>query len=465
MLSKEFDMALVGNNILSSIMSFHLLKQNHSVLLLDDSRMGLGEMFNYLGEVEKNFIAHWAEDFQLSFFKNYESYIVKKTYSFSWHNTFIKLGGSPCENLRELCRKFPVIFDQNFLEEELPVILSTPEEFDKEFFSLCLKISKEAARFQRGHAGFDLQSFSVKGRKFLEKVFEQVTSVYMSQQKLSDEQLYDLRGFLYLGRVFHHERLSFHLSKVELMHLIVRLLSPCYLIDHDKLVKDAVREFTERGGEFKKTQVRDWLFHKNSPWSIELSSFDGIVHPKHMCFLGVKSIDMPIKTKHSLSCYRGIDTCVPLNEKIERPSDMIMFSGVEKIGKFSPVTILFFEEDQIRFKCLIEDRPGNKIDFFKKGLIKDLKKLVESFDPHVKLSWDSASFCETNDLWIDDHFGVKSKKNADLVYPEVVKVFDRNRPKSSRPLKKVHYYGPVTNGPLGLLSSFMEIKELNIKSL
>ncbi len=456
MLEKNVDMALIGHNYLSYLLSFDLLAKNKKVLMLDDERMKYGPLFGrQVCELERAFLKTWGEDSKVEPFINLDRYLVASSLFFHVDNSVVHLGGSPFENLMELCRKFPLFF----LKEDGKIVFNSSTEFkdqiNNEFTSFCQRVGQNTCRFS------SLQSISVE--TFLNhcpvmiKELFHLFKINVERIFSSESEHWEYKTFIYSAKSFFQSRMSLQSSEIELFHLFHSIISPFYKLKEDKLNEELKNIFEERGGQLKRTHVREWKFYKESPWSIELASFEGIIHPTRVSLLGGIPEKLPLKVFPDNKCYKNVSSQIAIDEKSMLEDGIYILAKNNRIG--TNCALMIFEK--YGHYCHVEQyvlkKKGQKISFFTKELLDWLHQDFAELIPAVKSFSISSDFKFGDEVFVAE--GSARRSRIGLQQLKKVRIYDTSNPLLKKRLNNVHYFGPYKDAHLGLFTTLVDIKE------
>jgi hypothetical protein len=458
MLEKNIDMALIGHNYLSYLLSFDLLLKNQKVLILDDERMRYGSQFGrQITELERVFLKTWGEDNQLGPFINIDRFLERKNLYFTIDHTQVSLGANPFENLVELARRFPEFFHSADGEFNIEFTQELEEDLNSTFISFCHRMGRNACRFS------NLQNLSVEtflnhcpaGIKNLFELFK--TNVFKMIEVEHD--YWNYKTFLYSARSFYQSRMSIHLNELEVFHLFHCILSPFYTLNEAKLIDELSPIFEQRGGQLKRTHVREWKFYKHSPWSLELASFEGIIHPVRVALLGGLPEKLPLKIAPDSKCYKNIVTDVTFSGNTLPLKGIHILAKHNRIGTDQALIILDNSKDESKgiVHQFVLKRKGQKIDFFEKSLTKWLRS-----DFNTLLSRVVDFNIESVPQFGDEVFVSQSPnflERSKIHLPKKTQIYDLANPLKRAKLNNVFYFGPYKDIQLGLLTSMVDIKE------
>ena len=463
-------MALLGNNYLSFLLSVELLEWDKKVILIDDKRVSYGQHFtDYLCQLEYDFLMVWGEDRHIESLQKLQHYVVNKPFVLMVGDQRVLLGNTPSQNLSELIRKFPQFFADEDGLAELDNFLIDEEQrlkFDQQYFSFCSRLAENSFRF-RTSQNLSLSHFLSLCPDSIKSTFQQFEkrySHYHGQHEDFDQKTFDtVRSFYYLIRGLFHRKLSIDASEFELFHLFISLLSPHYELDQSALLRDLLPTFTDRGGVYKKTQVKEWLFDKMKPWSLELSSYEGIIHPQKIAILGGRPEGLPIKVDVKDKSFRSINIDISFEGDIQLKlgveGQRVFYTRSDKVGSLYPFWEGRFFENSGSIKFYTRSYKGMKVNFVKDFLLSEIEKdlLKISKGPIQNIRITNIEF--GTDLCLEEITisGKKFKQDSPLL--SKTHVFDATEPGKYNKLKNVLYYGPLKRASFGLFSTMMEIKD------
>lgn len=456
----NLDFALVGHNYYAFLLSIGLLKRGKKVLVLDDDRFNYGDFFtNSLTSLDVEFLKAWGDQSNLEPLINIEKYIVPSSVHFFVGKKQIVLGDKPHRNYRELCRKFPGLFlpestsKSNFTER------SEQHNFNTIYIDFCQKIS--ALLFNEKRASKASLLFESTMPDTLKTAFNYFFSNFSIKDKMSEQERYDFNALMFMTRGFFQNRLSITGSKSEIMHLFFSLISPYYKLDHERLITDLLAVHQGIGGEFKKLNLSDLKFQKGLVQSFELESFDGIIKPSKMAFIGGYPVGLPIKLgKTNAPSYNCLNVEFTFKNAIPNllNGKKCVFTSPIKIGTDRPFWEVYFHDNKATFNVIMAKKEGTKIDFIhdrvKSILIGDLSFLFPEYE-FVTLD---CKMKFTLDVFIEDKdFNAHKRGDAGLK-KKLVDVLEDSAPLLISKLKNVLYFGPYNEDSLGTFSSLVEIK-------
>jgi hypothetical protein len=259
---KNFDLVLIGHGLPSFILGLDALDRNKTVLIVDDNQMDRLFSNFYLSGLEKIFLQKWGEARNIYPLINLDDYLSVTSLHFFVDQTQVALGGLDIKrNLQEVLRKFNVpVSEQNIevLNDDLKLLihevlwhLVENQLSEKTILELLqtkfIEINKLLQKIWTSARYWDNKKTFMKGSAFW----------FFNQE--SDEDNY-LQKFL----------------------LFINWCIPYYQIKTDKLFKELRQTFFVKGGDIRAAQVLEWQYDGKRPWCLGLSSYEGVVHPKHV---------------------------------------------------------------------------------------------------------------------------------------------------------------------------------------
>lgn len=450
MLNKNTDFTLVGHNFFSYLMGIGLILRNHKVLILDDDRFNHGDLFtDSLTIIDLEILKKWGEKYDVPPLKKMEEYIQFSPISFYVGRKEVLLGDNPTRNYTELARKFPQFFSKN----------NMTENFDQGVFQIANSLA-EAFYTDQNLLKLSKRLENFKHLEIMKK-FEEFYALFFEKDKWDMMLQSELNSFVTLGRGFFHNRLSISGSRSELMHLFFSLLSPHFEFNHDRLVADLLNHFKSLGGEFKKINLKDFKFSRGKLSSFEFESFEGLISPGHLLFIGGEPLGMPITFKDKVSAYNTLEVKLKLKEKVPVPlqGKKILFSSPIKTGTNWPFWQAFFHQDSIVFNLVMQKRQGLKEEFVTNKVIKLLLEDLEFLYPEYSFNIEDSELKFTLDVLIEDNNIFAHRDDAPKTKLSPITVYSKISPFSFFKLKNVSYLGPYRGNTHGIFSSLIELQK------
>ena len=453
----NIDYALVGHNFITFLLSIGLINRGKKVLVLDDDRFNYGDFFtNSLTLLDVEFLKNWGEISNLLPLKNIDQYLSPQSVYFYVGKKQIILGDNPARNYRELCRKFPNLFmnEQNgsvAFESELA-------NFNSNYNDFCSKVT--LAIFQEKNSSKVSRLFENAIPPELLAHFHFFFSHFSKKDQLSEVAKSEFNALVFMTRGFFQSRLSSTGSRSEIMHLFFSLISPYFKLDHERLIHDLLQVHQSVGGEFKKLNLADLKFQSGLVKSFELESFEGIIKPKKMAFIGGYPVGLPIRLKTSSTSYNCLN--VTLHFKNSLPALLqdkkVVFSSPMKIGTDRPFWEVYFGENSAVFNIIMAKLEGTKVEFIEERVLNLLREDLAYLYPEYIFELARHEMKFTLDVFIEDKDYQAYKRLEASFSVKLVEVIEDSAPLIFSRLKNVLYFGPYNEDALGTFSSLIEIK-------
>ena len=452
MLKKHIDMALVGKNYLSVLLSLDLLDQGQQVLLLDDKQMDTdGSYVERFFSLEKEYLKNWGQEQNLEPLLNIDKYLKNASVRFIFDDIHIRLGESPAHNYRELVRKMPEVFSSLDNSAHICENAEEMEHFNDTYFGYCSRLGEIAYSYKDAKST-NLKILQQKCPPVLKSIYDSFECSF--QKKKYGKFWWKLKTFLYMSQGIFQKKLSLEPTPLERFHLFLCLLSPFYELESEKFFEDLIEINLKKGGQFKKTAIREWLFYKGKPWSIRLASYEGIIHPKKIAFVGEIPRKNLVALEPAIEYYTSLDIELDFKEPPKGITlyERVLFSGVDRLGSSFPLWEGMFGENRAIFKFMIFAQRGRKVDFVKNKIERQLVRDIEEFVPGILKIIKDVRMNYGKEIWVD-----KTKAIGDKTHPASIKMVDFSKSEKKSQLKKVYYFGPYKETLFGSLGMLMEI--------
>ncbi len=456
MLTKNVDQVVIGKSTFSVLLGLQLLQSGSNVLLLDDDRMGYGDLYEkFISETTLQSLQAWGEELGAEPLVNISHFI-----SFSEHNIHldcegltrrVKLTSSPTSNMMELARKLGYPEDKQFFPDK--------KEFDEEVMASLSRLGKHLYRFQT-LSQLDAKVLTNQLPKDLVAWAEPIVLPFLGRKQLNLNRPWD--AFFYVARAIYHQKFSLDFSAAEIWHLLIEAISPRYELDATKLVSSLVDVYQLRGGQFKSTRVREWMFYKSSPWSLELSSYEGIIHPKKLVLMGSHSSAIGLELEPSGNSYISVSMKFESNQAKDLfpiGARHFVFSPKDVGTDFGLWSIKHIGSGYINVEVAVRKREGMKIEFLSKQLYAKSKDILDNHFPLNQFTALSSKLTQGLELWIDEHFHKPRKLRGEILLPANIKLKQVLSPGKTEVVKNVSYFGPGKRDRLGLISSLIDMKD------
>lgn len=460
MQNKDLDFALVGHNFITFLLSLGLLNRGKKILILDDDRFNYGEFFtNSLTGLDVAFLKKWGKEERLLPLENLENYLTPEKVYFFTGKKQVVLGDLPHRNFRELCRKFPSFFLKNNLSMELFSSEDEIANFNNIYNNFCQKISD--LFFHEKNVSKLSTFFENAIPENLQTNFQFFFLQFGKKELMSENEKYLFNAFIFMVRGFFQNRLSISGSKEEIMHLFFSLISPYYKLNHEKLVADLLSCHLEKGGEFKKLNLADLKFQRGVVKSFELESFDGLIRPRKIAFVGGYPVGLPIKLKTATTIsYNCLNVIFTFKEEVSKLLDgkKYVFTSSLKTGTERPFWEVLFASNTATFNVIMGKKEGGKVDFIFEKMREVLSNDLFFLFPEHSFVLSECKMKFTLDIFIEDKNFLAHKKLKKTLAKKIVDVLEDTTPLLISRLKNVLYFGPYNEDSLGTFASLVEIK-------
>lgn len=454
MLSKNVDQVVIGKSIFSVLLGLQLLQKGSKVLLLDDDRVSYGELYErLLSHTVIHSLKTWGEELGLDPLVNIENSLKSSQQVLHVQTSSgqrrVLLGSSPWSNMLELTRKLGHPGGSSLLPNK--------ESFDEEVSGALARLGRDIYRFQ-ALSQLDAKNLTSHFSASFMNWAEPIVTPFFGRKKLDLTRPWD--AFFYLARAIYHQKLSLDFSSAEVWHLLLEAIAPRYELELDGLVEELIGIYQLRGGQYKRARVREWMFYKSSPWSLELSSYEGIIHPRKLVVMGSSSHEIGLELEPQYPIYNSVRLTFDGSYSASGGTRHFMFATNEVGTDFGPWTISCHEGDKIFVDCAIKRRPGMKIDFYTDKLMARAHDLLRTTFPLSDFGPDAQTAPNIGrEVWLDEHFNKRSRFRGDILVAKPIKLRQVRSPGDTELVKNVSYFGPSKRDHLGLLSSLLEMKE------
>lgn len=455
MLTKNVDQVVIGKSTFSLLLGLQLLQSGSNVLLLDDDRIGYGDLYErFLGETTIQAIKAWGEDLTVEPLIKLEDSLTEIDHVYHLeahgHARKVRLSRSPTGNMLELSRKLGHPYNE---EQFFP----DRETFDEEVMAAFKRLGRHLYRFQ-SLSQLDAKTLIGQLPKDLVAWAEPIVDGYLGRRQLDLNRPWD--AFFYVARAIYHQKFSLDFSAAEIWHLLIEAISPRYELDSDNLVEELVNVYQLRGGQFKSTRVREWMFYKSSPWSLELSSYEGIIHPKKLVLMGSDCSPIGLELDPAGHSYMSVrlhfesQTAAMTNGEINfhfAPSDV----GTD----FALWSVRHLKDGMIDVEVAVRQREGMKIEFLNEKLLIHSQALLDQNFSLSRAVPSGKSIIQGRELWIDEHFHKPRRLRGELLLPANISLRQVLAPGETEKVRNVSYFGPAKRDRLGLISSLLDMKD------
>lgn len=456
-MNNNLDVALVGNNYLTHLLSLGLKKKGKSAIILDDDRYNLGDfLMSELGQLELDILKLWLKDLEGI---KIEDYISSRPFLLFIGRKQIQLGNDPFSNLKELSRKFPEWFKVEntfFHTANLPTY---SQAFNDEFFKFSEFLGNQILNDFKNKKNEEL--LETMTPKTLLGIFESFYSQYSEvDKKITNYEINsDFNAFNFATRAIYQQRLGISSSRLEAFHLFCCLLSPAFNLNHSALLKKLESMYLSVGGIKRKVNLDELQIDKGLATSFAIEGFDGMIRPKKMVFIGNRPLEL--RAKKESSSYNCLEASVKFSKKLNKTllDNKVVFTSPIKIGTERPLwTLEALGEDQAKMMILITQKEGRKVSFIEEVVRKIIKEDLLYLFPDSEIEVASIEMRIGKDVLVNDFNYYSHRSPVKNIKRIVFRLINHIVPNQGGKIKNTLYFGPYEMNWLGRYSSFIELR-------
>lgn len=446
MLHSQYDKTLVGLNYISLIHAIIGLKQESSILLLDNEKdASENNWMDYIGEVEKNILKQIGEKYEIACLQSIDKYIIPRNTLLIMDDLYIELSDSPYVNVHELARKLPSSLTIDFISEVESI---GQYKFDQQVIEMAQKISALS------HDSF--------GTKEMRKIFDQEEQIissfynsfmrYLEQEEIASKQLHNLLQMKY-QTVFSSAK-----NELESKYLLFSLLAPRYAINNEELRNELLFDFRKLGGDLKSTKIQDWGIEGDQLNYVQLASIDGVVKTKQCYYFSPLRYHPIFRYEVENKRFMSIKIeCLIDHDYVEFfAGKRILFSYANRMGSDFPFWEVYVDaKGNLYGTYCYADTLGTKASFYYPNALDDLyDSLLGIFPGLTREDWISrAKVSQGNDIWLEYAPRDKAKLAPENRYL-LSKVFHKEENKE---IRHFYYCGLERAKSLGLYSYLLDV--------
>ncbi len=459
--NKRIDTFIVGENYLSYILLLKKMMAGEKVLLVDDERINLGDIYlTCIGQLEKELLKLLGNFYNIAPLKEIDSIVFDRPITVVIGNKRVRIGSTPVNNLREIARKFPHWLINQQTEGDYQSIMSQEDSSDHWFNKMFFDYAKHLSR--------SVFESTAKNRTELKNFYEdcppQIKNFYDNFKRVVNDEIangrMEIASIISMFGGFFHNRISLNVTDHELFHIFLSILLPHYQIDNQKFKNELQQLFLSSGGQFKKTNVKEWIFHSKGPWAIELESYDGVIRPQKIMIVGGFPGNVLFDVAQKMEIYRcfEIEICCKHNNMFTSlKGERFLFSGKQMIGATIPYWDIEFQDTYIFGKIYFKNQDCIKEDFIKDFIFKEIFQELSNLIVFSTQDIQEYKFSFGPEIILDAIFDNNSFELNKMINRSILDVGNNAR---SGPLKNIQYIGPYNNVALGLFSDLLNIKDL-----
>jgi hypothetical protein len=449
MLNKNVDRAIIGRSYWSFVYAIERLKHGERVLLLDDDRIHFGHEFaNTLGLIECCLLRLWGKQSKLPPLENLSAYLRPQEVNFVVGSKRLVLGEGPVTNLQEILRKFKV--GANFARNMTAQVLYNPQFLRNFGDSFLPYLQHLATMLLRRHPPSVAEMMRAMPAE-LKMIFNLFRGILLRQEHIEQQDFWAVKTLFFHSQAFFQKRLSWHFQSGDFFFLLLAMLSPRYQVDAEALMHDLGEVFAAQGGQFKQTRIREWLFDHDCPWSMELASYEGIIHPHWIALLGSNIEALNLALGPAPEVYQGLSVEFKCKDVPYPPywHKCFVFSSLENVGTDIPLWSITTTPESILCQAYYGHKKGSKIAFVRPEVTKFLRQQIKKFLPAMP------EIIEENLAVSPELLAVQNKELPHPLAIDNLAIVDTSE--EPRPLHKVDYFGPRQREGLGPLSTLLHL--------
>jgi len=444
-LSNSYNSVIVGKSYIS--IAFAILQKNKfgiENLVLDDESFQLGDKWNTnIGEIEKKTLQKLGTSYNIEPLCRIDEFVEQNNTLIFLNEKMIELGSSAFSNIKELARKLPQCFSNEFIEGLEQIV---PENFDAQVDSFFNKVATDAVEEKQ----LDEKKIFLGDSEPLESVFVRFLK-YLESDKLVTSQLQ------YILQALFQTLLSNVLSQAESRYLLASILSPRYRVDTKRLQEELMFSYKSLGGRSKRAKVQRFELYKNKLDYILLDSFEGAIKTDEVYLFGHFEKGAPFECSIDSTLYKSINISCPIEHKFAQRfiGKRIIFSSAARMGTDFPHWEVVIDGKSIAKALYVyANYEGAKPSFFYKKASEDLFNSLNSIFPGLnRTDWESQiQFEEGTDVWLEN-IDAKSESKRQKLYSELGAQCYQN----GGAVKKLIYCGPLRSRFLGLFGYLLNI--------
>lgn len=365
MLKSRYNEILIGLNVTSLIRGLISLKNNKSVLLIDDSSFkSTGPLNDFVSELEVQSFLRLAGQYEIAELANIRKFLRPAVIDLNTDKIRLQVGGTPFENLREVLRKYPELINR----EDLDLLyLEGEKNFDKFFLSELVRFESftyECALKDK-KAKYELSNMAPKWFKSVfQKFSELINQEYAHNKSLKYNSL------LHMMSIFFEEKMKARINAEEVAYYFFKLLSPQYRLQDFILIAQLKRRLMINGGDYKASRIQYWQFYQGRFENLLLASFEGVISGDKVLFFTHLPEDLPFNLASTFPFYRSVQMHVDKSSITAYPAHHVVVGTKEAVlGSDKPFTIMSFDETLSFYQMPYFYMPASKATFYQADLL------------------------------------------------------------------------------------------------
>lgn len=447
MLNSHYHNIIVGKNYISLIVAI-VKARTSSVLLIDEPRVILGRgWYQNVGATEKHLLELIGKKHEIESLSYLDSYLTPINTIIYLNDKIIELGSSPYDNIRELMRKVPDLFNTNLITDFLKL---NHQEFDRECFELFRRLAEKV--YLEGNTIQNCVD-AIKSEAYLKNIYSSVQEHFVKgKHNPMGKQLQ------FVLQVLFQTFFSNSGGGAEAIYLFTSVLSPRFQIDEKKLSDDLIFHLRSLGGDTKATNIQNWETHHKELKYILLSSYEGLIGLDNLYFFGSLPPSVPFENSMQNTIFNSIE----IRAKVDHPflkhytNKRILFSRLDHLGSDSPHwEVLIDHQGAILGTYSYAVYPGSKPSFYYQEVTRDFYSSLVKLLPGLSFEHfsDQIELNSGKDLWLESRGGQSgtfyANRDRDLT------LFHKE---NGETIKHLEYWGPLKAKSLGLYSYLLDLQ-------
>lgn len=456
-MDNNLDVALVGNNYLTHLLSLSLKKKGKSAIILDDERYNLGDFFtSQLGQLDLDILKLWLKDLEGI---KVEDYVSARPFLLYIGRKQVQLGNNPFSNLKELARKFPEWFKVEPAFFQTTGEGTSAQNFNTDFLKFSEFLGNQILNDFKNKKNQELLEEKIP--KALLATFESFYLQYgIVDKKVTNYEVNsDFNAFNFATRAIFQQRLGISSSRLEAFHLFCSLLSPAFNLNHEGFLKKLETLYTSVGGIKRKVNLDELQVDKGLSTSFAIEGFDGMIRPKKMVFIGNRPVEL--REKKENSSYNCLEATVEFSHKLNETllNNKIVFSSPIKIGTERPLwTFEHVGGNKAKMVILITQKEGRKVSFIEEIVRKIIKEDLMFLFPDSPVEVAHIEMRIGKDVLVNDFNFYSHKAPLKNIKKIMFKLIAHMVPNQGGRIKNALYFGPYDTNWLGRYSSFVVLR-------
>jgi len=459
MKNNKYQLNILGNSYLSYIVASHLIGDELDVTILNDPSFGMGENYgNLISELDKSFFHTWGKDKNLVSLQNLNEYLTPMPVEFRIDDIQVCFGRTPSLNLIEMLRKIPSFFkglkDKDKLIKD---IIINSHQFDESYYNFCHLVGANIFRYKT-FQNLVIEDFLVHCPDSIKKIYEVFIENWFENISSMHQKDETKKALMYLWRSVFQNKISIKTSEFEVFHLFLTMLGQTYRIDQDAFKKSCKKNKAIRTYEGEVLDIHQSFGNvRNIHHSSEKEAID--LNQLFIICSGPPENMVEIERLHPGYC----STLLRIKNfaKYQFLQDKVyVYARSCDFGTRMPFWLLYKNNDELWVSANLKKEDASKIDFDIPFIKEKIKNDFNFFYPHKNLDPDFIDQKRGNDFYYQES-DWQNFSRTQLAYVPVSKKFKILDKRKHRFVKinNSNYFGPLRNGPLGLLSLLMELKD------